>query len=182
MGSFATLSVSKLQSEVHVLPLTPRFSKSYDSDQEIITEQFLPARIIVLFKDENAPEWLMVTTRRNKNVQNMFSNNTIEKRLSSMYTPWHYCTVNIFRKSSLAWHIFTGCFYRCLKHKTKKHVILATHVHQRNIPVGTYSTLLLSCTSRIFVSEWLQLGPRGQRVNLSDNWNGRNKSHLSGKI
>lgn len=34
-----------------------RFSKSYDSDQEIIIEQlmFFPASVCILFKDENAP-------------------------------------------------------------------------------------------------------------------------------
>lgn len=35
-----------------------RFSKSYDSNQKIITEQlmFFPAGVCALFKDENAPE------------------------------------------------------------------------------------------------------------------------------
>lgn len=34
-----------------------RFSKSYDSDQEIIIEQlmFFPTSVCILFKDENAP-------------------------------------------------------------------------------------------------------------------------------
>lgn len=49
-----------------------RFSKSYDSNQKIITEQltFFPARVCALFKDENAPEWFMVMTTRNKNKKN----------------------------------------------------------------------------------------------------------------
>lgn len=108
-----------------------RFSKSYDSNQKIIIEQlmFFPARGCCLFKAENVLQsdlglQLEKTKeklkRKKKNqYQSMFSNHTIEKRLSSMYTSWHHCTVNIFRKSSLAWHIFTGCFYRCLKCKMK---------------------------------------------------------------
>lgn len=38
-----------------------------------------------------------------------------------MYTPRHDCTVHIFRKSHLAQHVFTSCFYRCLLQGRQQH-------------------------------------------------------------